>query len=136
MQLLPVPHQSAITAGKKKLMSEDEKEKDKDNKQEDKEKVEQPAEPVEQAPISRVVPDMSAGDGSSPVDVEVDPITAAAKQTKPIDSKIGTLEKIFSVVNIDKSLSLLAAILPQELSVGFMMFFPAGWIFFFFSLFQ
>ena len=62
---------------------------------------------------------MSAADGGSSVDVEVDPITAASKQTKPNDSKIGTLEKIFSVLTIDKSLSLLAAILPQELSVSF-----------------
>ena len=123
-----------MAADKKKLMPKEEKEKDKEDKKEDKdedkEKEEKPAEPVEQAPTSRVVADMSAGDGSSPVDVEIDPIVAAAKQTKPIDSKIGTLEKIFSLVNIDKSLCLLAAILPQDLSVGFVIYFSVSWIFF------
>ena len=57
-------------------------------------------------------------DGNSDDDKEVDPITATAKQTKSVDAKIGNLEKLFSVLNIDKSLCLLAAILPQELSVS------------------
>ena len=134
---MQMSHQPAIAAGKKKSMSEEEKEKDKEDKKEgkdeDKDKEKKPAEPVEQAPTSRVVPDMSAGDGSSPVDIELDPITAAAKQAKPIDSKIGTLEKIFSVVNIDKSLCLLAAILPQDLSVGLVIFFPGLLDFLFFQ---
>ena len=55
---------------------------------------------------------------SSYQDGEEDPIIAAAKQTQPNDSKISTLEKIFSILSIDRSLCLLAAILPQELSVS------------------
>ncbi len=49
---------------------------------------------------------------------EEDPIVAAAKRTQPNDSKISTLEKVFSVLSIERVLCLLGAILPQDLSVS------------------
>lgn len=122
-----------IVAEKKLAEEAEEKEKEKEKeKEEDKGKdgdkegnkedtkeasSEQPAKPLE---TSRVVPDVSGESSSSSCskDSEVDPITATAKQTKSDDAKIGTLEKIFSVMNVDKCLCLLAAILPQELSVS------------------
>lgn len=115
---------------KKKDKDKEDKDSDKDeegDKDKDKEMPSESTEPVEQSQIPRVVPDKdkdkdhpSPGEDqtdSSIVDSEVDPIIAAAKRPHPNDTKVGTLEKIFSVLNIDKSLSLLAAILPQELSV-------------------
>lgn len=81
-----------------------------------------------EAPVSRVVADTTApspstksGEAeadSSYTEPEEDPIVAATKQTQSNDSKIGTFEKIFSVLSIDRALCLLGAILPQELSVS------------------
>ena len=78
--------------------------------------------------ISRVVADTTSqspskareieGDSSCPAEPEEDPIIAATKRTREGDSNIGTLEKIFSVLSINRALCLLGAILPQELSVS------------------
>ena len=133
-----------IPAEKKKSAQAEEEEKEKAAKEEAKdqeEEKEKEGEPSStessateqrEAPISRVVADtttQSSSPSSSPKSSEVeadssytepaeDPIIAAAKRTQPSDSKIGTLEKIFSVLSIDKALCLLGAILPQELSVS------------------
>ena len=136
-----------IVAEKKKSIKAEEEEKekaakekaedhDKEEKAEEKEKEEEsPNEPsstessvTEQRdpiPELRVVADTTSStksgeaeaDSSHP-EPEEDPIVAAAKRTQPNDSKIGTLEKIFSVLSIDRALCLLGAILPQELSVS------------------
>lgn len=50
---------------------------------------------------------------------EEDPIVAASKKYRDIDSRIGVLEKTYAVLAIDSSLGILAAMLPQELSVRF-----------------
>ena len=135
-----------ITAEKKKSTEAEEKaakEEAKDQKEEEKEKEkeEEEGEPAtstksstateqhhETPPISRVVADTTSqsptkareveGDSSCPAEPEEDPIIAATKQTREGDSKIGTLEKIFSVLSINRALCLLGAILPQELSVS------------------
>ena len=127
-----------ITAEKKKS-EEEEKEKaakdeakDQEKEKEEKEGVpsstESSATEQREAPISRVVADtttQTTSPKSSNIEAdstytepEEDPIIAAAKRTQPGDSKIGTLEKIFSVLSIDRVLCLLGAILPQELSVS------------------
>ena len=87
-----------------------------------------PAEPVEPLQSPRVVadtphdlsppPEDPTEDSAGLVEGEADPVSMATKLSKPLDDKIGTLEKIFAVLNIDKALSLLAAILPQDLSVS------------------
>ena len=136
-----------ITAEKKKSTEAEEKaakEEAKDQKEEEEEKEkekEEEGEPVtstesstateqrrEAPPISRVVADTTSqspskareveGDSSCPAEPEEDPIIAATKQTREGDSKIGTFEKIFSVLSINRTLCLLGAILPQELSVS------------------
>lgn len=113
---------------------EEEKEKEKEEKEEEGE----PATSTESStateqhretlPISRVVADTTSQspskareveeDSSCPAEPEEDPIIAATKRTREGDSKIGTLEKIFSVLSINRALCLLGAILPQELSVS------------------
>ena len=134
-----------ITAEKKKFTQAEEKAtkeeaKDQEEEEKEKEKEEEEGEPAsstessqteqhrEAPPISRVVADTTSqsptksreveGDSSCPAEPEEDPIVAATKRTREGDSKIGTLEKIFSVLSINRALCLLGAILPQELSVS------------------
>ena len=85
-----------------------------------------------EAPPSRVVPDTPTGRQTPPTtsgavttdsglmdpELQEDPIVMAAKQTRPNDKKMDTFEKMYSVLSIDRSLCLLAAILPQDLSVS------------------
>ena len=110
---------------------EKEKEQEKEGEQSSAESSSSSSGTTEQqreAPVSRVVADTTApspstksGEAeadSSYTEPEEDPIVAATKQTHPNDSKIGTFEKIFSVLSIDRALCLLGAILPQELSVS------------------
>jgi hypothetical protein len=121
-------------AAKEEAKDKEEKEKEKE-KEEEKEGEQAPStesSPTEQhretPPISRVVADTTSqspvksgeveADSSCPTEPEEDPIVAATKRTRPGDSKIGTFEKIFSVLSINRALCLLGAILPQELSVS------------------
>ena len=112
---------------------EEEKEKEKEKEGEGESSAESSAATEQrEAPVFRVVPDTTTqSPSSSPsqksgeveadstfAEPEEDPIVAATKRVRPGDSKLGTLEKIFSVLSIDRALSLLGAILPQELSVS------------------
>ena len=121
-----------------KAMEKDEKESEEESKEaEEGEEMnankelsmpEIPTEPVEPLQSPRVVADTPHDLSPPPEDPteesaglaegETDPVSTATKQNKPSDEKIGTLEKIFAVLNIDKALSLLSAILPQDLSVS------------------
>ena len=62
----------------------------------------------------------TTADGGSPVQkiVEEDPIVVASKQYREIDARIGVLERTYAVLTIDVALGVLAAVLPQELSVS------------------
>ena len=110
---------------------EKEKEQEKEGEQSSAESSSSSSGTAEQqceAPVSRVVADTTAPSpstksseaeaDSSYTEPEEDPIVAATKRTQSNDSKIGTFEKIFSVLSIDRALCLLGAILPQELSVS------------------
>ena len=68
---------------------------------------------------SRVVEDQSVTctPPASPSEEEEDPLVAASKQPWDEDTKVGRMEKTFSVVAIERILGLLVATLPEELSV-------------------
>ena len=68
---------------------------------------------------SRVVEDKSVActPPASPSEEEEDPLVAASKQPWEEDTKVGRMEKTFSVVAIERILGLLVATLPEELSV-------------------
>ena len=46
-----------------------------------------------------------------------DPVTVASQKPLEMDEKIGELEKIHGMVFLEKSLGLLASILPQDTNV-------------------
>lgn len=50
---------------------------------------------------------------------ENDPVRVASRKPLEMDAKIGVLEKIHGVLNLEKVLGLLAAILPQDTNVRF-----------------
>ena len=83
-------------------------------------KEEEEKEEAEEPPQlqSRVVEDKSVActPPASPSEEE-DPLVAASKQPWEEDTKVGRMEKTFSVVAIERILGLLVATLPEELSV-------------------
>lgn len=60
-------------------------------------------------------------------EVEDDPFIIAGKRSQEIDAKIGDVEKTYGVLNLEKCLGLLAAILPHELSVSDLQYITLPW---------
>ena len=101
----------------KKPPTQQQKEKEeKEEKEEEEEKREEEGETSHLQ--SRVVEDQSVA-CTPPVSPseEEDPLVAASKQPWEEDTRVGRMEKTFSVLAIERILGLLVAILPEELSV-------------------
>ncbi len=73
--------------------------------------------PVEAGPVeekaapSRVEADMDMKEKQNPVEI-------ASRLPRDMDTRIGEAEKLYAVLTLEKSLGILAAILPQELTVS------------------
>ena len=76
---------------------------------------------VSETPLSHTDATPTSGDKQKEEEEE-DPIVTASKKPQEMDSNIGFLEKSFSSSYIDNILGLLAAVLPQELTVSWLMY--------------
>lgn len=114
-----------VEAGKEKdrLEAEEVQEMEVDEKQEEKMEVDEKKEKKSEGEVT-VKEDSAKETGD--VDkmeveeklVEEDPVSLASRQPREMDSRIGESEKTYGVMMLEKTLGLLTAILPQEMTVS------------------